>query len=344
MSVPDTQRQIVMAERPSGPLAPRHFKTVVSPIPPRADDAVLLRNIFVSIAPHARAVMQGPTYRPQLVAGELIPSSVIAEVVAGPADGPEPGRVVATTAGWQEYSVVPAAAVRPLQGIGRLSHHLGLLGLNGLTAYFGIREVAKVRAGETVVISGAAGGVGHLAGQVARLAGARVVGITSSDVKNRMLEDQLGYSATVNWKSSSFSDDLRAACPRGADVYFDNVGGPLLENILPLIVNRGRIVCCGVTAQYDMDNPLPGPSQLPVQMIAKSLRMEGFLVADYRAGWTEALRELKELHEHGELTVLEDLRDGLDSAPRALIEMLAGKNIGQLAVRLTPDPEDWPSE
>lgn len=341
---PETQRQIVMAGRPSGALALRHFKTVVSPIPPRPADAVLLRNIFVSIAPHARAVMQGPTYRPQLIADELIPSSVIAEVIAGPADGPEPGSVVAATAGWQEYSVVPATAVRPLQRIGRLSHHIGLLGLNGLTAYFGIREVAKVRAGETVVISGAAGGVGHLAGQVARLARARVVGITSSDEKNRILENQLEYSATVNWKSSSFLDDLHTACARGADVYFDNVGGPLLENMLPLIVNRGRIVCCGVTAQYDMDNPLPGPSDLAVQMIAKSLRMEGFLVANYKNSWNEALGELKELHESGQLTVLEDLRDGLASAPTALIEMLAGKNVGQLAVRLAPDPVGWPTE
>jgi NADPH-dependent curcumin reductase CurA len=137
---------------------------------------------------------------------------------------------------------------------------------------------------------------------------------------------------------------LHAACARGADVYFDNVGGSLLENILPLIVNRGRIVCCGVTAQYDMDDPLPGPSDLAVQMIANSLRMEGFLVANYRDSWNEALRELKELHESGQLTVLEDLRDGLASAPTALIEMLAGKNVGQLAVRLVPDPVGWPSE
>lgn len=333
-----------MAERPSGALALRHFKTVVSPMPPGPAGAVLLRNIFVSIAPHARAVMQGPTYRPQLVADELIPSSVIAEVIAGPADGPAPGSVVAATAGWQEYSVVPAPAVRPLQRIGRLSHHLGLLGLNGLTAYFGIREVAKVRVGETVVISAAAGGVGHLAGQVARLAGGRVVGITSSDEKNRILENQLGYSATVNWRSSSFLDDLHRASLRGVDVYFDNVGGPLLENMLPLIVNRGRIVCCGVTAQYDMDNPLPRPSNLAVQMIAESLRMEGFLVANYRDNWNEALRHLNELHESGQLTVLEDLRHGLASAPTALIEMLAGKNVGQLAVRLAPDPMGWPSQ
>ena len=136
----------------------------------------------------------------------------------------------------------------------------------------GIREVASVRAGETVVISGAAGGVGHLAGQIAGSAGARVVGITSSDEKNRILENQLGYSATVNWKSSSFLDDLHTACRRGEDVYFDNVGGPLLGKMLPLIVDRGRIVCCGVTAQYDMDNPLPGRSDLAMLMIAKSLR------------------------------------------------------------------------
>ncbi|MEV4813373.1 hypothetical protein [Micromonospora avicenniae] len=141
-----------MAERPSGPLAMRHFRSEVVPVPPRPADAVLLRNIFVSVAPGARAAMQGAAYRPQLVPGEVIPSSVIAEVMAAPPGGPEPGSIVGGAGGWQEYSVVPTSEIWPLEPVGELSHHLGLLGRNGLTAYFGIREVAQLRAGETVVV------------------------------------------------------------------------------------------------------------------------------------------------------------------------------------------------
>ncbi|MEV4813374.1 NADP-dependent oxidoreductase [Micromonospora avicenniae] len=183
--------------------------------------------------------------------------------------------------------------------------------------------------------------MGHLAGQLARVAGARVVGITSSTEKNEILRQQLGYTATVNRRSSSFVDDLRAACPAGVDVYYDNVGGPALEAVLPLLARHGRIVCCGVTAHYDADRPPAGVTDLATQLIVKSLRMQGFLVADYLPRWGAAQRELHALQKGGELTVLEDIRDGLDSAPGALIEMLAGGNIGQLGVRLAPDPPGW---
>ncbi|MEU6347582.1 NADP-dependent oxidoreductase [Streptomyces sp. NPDC046977] len=340
-SPPFKHRQIVMAERPSGVLTPQHFRSEVVAVPPRSSDEVLLRNIFVSVAPHARAVMQGPTYRPQLSPGEVIPSSVIAEVVAAPPGGPEPGSIVGGVAGWQEYSVVPLSDIWPLERVGKLSHHLGLLGRNGLTAYFGIRQVAQVRAGETVVVSGAAGGVGHLAGQLARIAGARAIGISGAEEKNEILRQQLGYSATASRRSPSFAEGLRAACPDGVDVYFDNVGGPVLDAVLPLLNKYGRIVCCGVTAQYDADRPPPGPSGLAVQLIAKSLLMRGFLVADYLSQWPTAQRDLFALQENGDLTVLEDVRDGLDTAPDALIAMMAGGNVGQLAIRLAPDPPEW---
>ncbi|MER7441745.1 NADP-dependent oxidoreductase [Micromonospora avicenniae] len=332
-----------MAERPSGSLTSRHFRSEMVPLPQRPADAVLLRNIFVSVAPGARAAMQGPTHRPQLLPGEVIPSSVVAEVVAAPPGGPEPGSIVGGAAGWQEYSVVPTSDIWPLERIGELSQHLGLLGRNGLTAYFGVREVAQLRAGETVVVSGAAGGVGHLAGQLARIAGARVVGITGSDEKNEVLRRRLGYPAVVNRRSPSFADDLRAACPADVDVYFDTVGGLILESVLPLLARHGRVVCCGVTAQYDLDRPPPAPAGLALQLIAKSLRMQGFLVADYLPEWGAAQRELYALQRSGELTALEEIRDGLDSAPGALIEMMAGGNIGQFTVRLAPDPAGWPS-
>lgn len=338
------QLRIVMSERPSGPLELRHFRAQTEPVPARGDDQVLVRAVYVSVAPHMRAVMQGPTYRPQLVAGEVIPSSVIGEVVEGPDGGPPPGTVVAAeNAGWQEYSLVPSSAVRPLPRIGPLSHHLGLLGLNGLTGYFGTRAVAGVRAGQTVVVSGAAGGVGHLAGQIARVDGARVVGITSSDVKNAVLSDRLRYAAAVNRSSDAFVEELRAACPEGVDVYFDTAGGEMLDAVLPLLTHRARIVLCGVTSHYDADGPTPLSPDLPVQAIAKSLRLEGFLVRDFADRWDAALKDLHAMASQGHVEVLEDIREGLEAAPSALVGMMAGGNLGQLAVRLRPDPTDWPA-
>jgi hypothetical protein len=338
------QLRIVMSERPSGHLELRHFRAETVPVPPRGEGQVLVRAIYVSVAPAARAVMQGPTYRPQLVAGEVIPSSVIGEVMEAPEGGPAPGTVVAgVNAGWQEYSLLPSSAVRPLPRIGPLSRHLGLLGLNGLTAYFGIRDIAEVRPGQTVLVSGAAGGVGHLAGQIARVDGARVVGITSSDAKNTVLVDRLGYAAAVNHTSSAFAEELRAACPEGVDVYVDNVGGKTLDTALPLLTHRARIALVGVTSQYDADQPTPFSADLLMQAIAKSLRLEGFLVRDFAGRWDAALRDLQAMASDGRVEVLEDIREGLEAAPSALVGMMSGGNLGQLAVRLRPDPADWPT-
>ncbi|WP_250004587.1 NADP-dependent oxidoreductase [Actinoplanes sp. M2I2] len=333
--------QIVMSRRPSGPLTKEHFRTETVVVPPPPTDHVLLRNVLVSVAPAARAVMQGPTYRPQLQPGEPVPSSVLGQVVAGPPGGPAIGSIVGAAAAWQEYSTVPADEIWPVERVGRLSHHLGPLGRNGLTAFFGVRDVGQVHEGQTVLVSGAAGGVGHLAGQLARAAGARTVGITGSAEKGEFLQRRLGYAAALDRRSPTFADDLRAACPGGVSVYFDTVGGPLLGQVLPALTQHGRIVCCGVTAQYDSDQPPPGPPELAVTLIAKSLRMQGFLVADFRPRWSEAQRILHGLEQSGALTFIEDIRQGLDAAPAALIEMLDGGNIGQLAVRLTPDPAEW---
>ena len=194
-----------------------------------------------------------------------------------------------------------------------------------------------------MLVSGAAGGVGHLAGQLARAAGARVVGITGSAAKNDLLRTRLGYAAAIDRRSPSVVDDLQAACPDGVSVYFDTVGGPLLSHVLPMLTRHARIVCCGVTAQYNSDAPPAAPPELAVQLIAKSLRMQGCLVNDFRPRWAGAQRTLHNLQQGGVLTFVEDIRHGLGAAPAALIEMLDGGNIGQLAVRLAPDPEEWPS-
>jgi NADPH-dependent curcumin reductase CurA len=240
--------QIVLAEPPSGTLALHHFKPVVTEVPPLDSGQALIRVIYAQVPPAARAVMTTTTPFPPTRPGEGIFTAVVGEVVDGQADGPAPGTLVTSFAGWEEYSVVPVSQIRPVRAEGPLHQHLGVGGHNGLAAYFGMFSVGRVQAGETVVVSAAAGGVGHLAGRLAKIAGARVIGITGSREKNRILEDELGFAATLNRRLPTFSTDLRAACGDGVDVFFDNVRGPILDSMLPLMATHGRVVCCGAVA------------------------------------------------------------------------------------------------
>ena len=333
--------QIVLAEVPLGTLGVHHFKSVTTTVPPLSPDQVLIRAIYAQVPPAARAVMTNTTAFPQAQPGEGIFTAVVGEVVEGPAAGPAAGTLVTCFAGWEDYSVVPVSQVRPVRALGPLHHHLGVLGHNGLAAYFGMLKVGRVEPGDTVVVSAAAGGVGHLAGQLARIAGARVIGITGSDDKNRTLEEELSFSATVNRRSATFASDLGAACADGANVFFDNVGGGVLEAMLPLMAAHGRVVCCGAVASYDtaQDAVLaPGPRGIPLLIVNNALRIEGFLTADFIPEWGNALDQLAAWTQEGQLKTITKVWDGLDAAPAALVAMLAGENIGQVVVRVGPDP------
>jgi NADPH-dependent curcumin reductase CurA len=225
--------------------------------------------------------------------------------------------------------------------LGPLTHHLSVLGITGLTAYFGLLRVGQPRPGGTVLVSAAAGATGNVVGQLARLKGCRAVGITGSDAKNDFLVDQLGFDAAVNHRSASFGDDLRRACPDGVDVYFDNVGGATLERALRSMNLHGRVVCCGAVSQYDTGNPAAGGGifGVPGLVVTKRLRMEGFIVMDFLADWLEAIQELAGWIASGDVMVVEDVVEGLERAPEALIGLLAGDNVGKRMVRVGPDPE-----
>jgi len=331
-------RQILLAERPTGNLEESHFKAIDSTIGEPGPGELLVRTILLSIDPANRAWMQGRTYREQLGAGEVMAGGALCEVVSANDAPISPGTIVWGEPGWQQYAVLPANRVLPVMARGPLTHHMSVLGITGLTAYFGLLNVGQPKKGETVVVSAAAGATGSVAGQIARIQGAQVVGVTGSDDKNRLLERDLGFDATVNHRSETLRQDLAAACPNGIDVYFDNVGGRVLEAVLPLMRTHGRVVCCGSVSQYDSATPSPGPAGVPGQLIVKRLRMEGFLVSDFIGEWAKAQEQLAAWVASGEVKVLEDVVDGLESAPRALVGILAGDNVGKRMVRVAPDP------
>jgi NADPH-dependent curcumin reductase CurA len=331
-------RQILLAERPSGKLEASHFKAVESTIGDPAPGELLCRTILLSIDPANRAWMQGRTYREQLGAGDVMAGFTLCEVVAANGAPIPEGTIVACEAGWQEYALMRANTVRPVTVRGQLTHHMSVLGITGLTAYFGLLNVGQPRSGETVVVSAAGGATGNVVGQIARIHGATVVGITGSDDKNRMLEQDLGFDGTVSHRSEKLRDDLAAQCPNGIDIYFDNVGGRVLEAVLPLMRTHGRIVCCGAISQYDRATPAPGPAGVPGQLVVKRLRMEGFLVSDFIGEWLNAEQQLAAWVASGDLKVLEDVVEGLDAAPSALVGILAGDNVGKRIVRVAPDP------
>ena len=325
-------RQVVLADVPTGPVAVEHFTVVESRLPKPRRGEVLCRTLLASLDPVNRALMRGRTYRAALQPGDVMAAFTLSEVVGG--DTLAPGTIVSCEAGWQEYASLPADAVVPVRVLGPLTHHLSVLGLNGLTAYFGLLDIGRPREGDTVVVSAAAGATGNVAGQLARIHGARVVGITGSDEKNRLLEDELGFDATANHRSPTLARDLRALCPDRIDVYFDNVGGAVLEACLPRMNPYGRIVCCGALSQYDTDEPPPGPRAVPALVISLRLRMEGFVVTDYADRWDDAARRLAAWVSDGSLKVLEHVVDGLDAAPAAFVDVLAGRNVGKWMVRV----------
>jgi NADPH-dependent curcumin reductase CurA len=297
-----------------------------------ADGDVLVRTLLLSIDAAARTWMQGRTYRDRLEEGDVIPGVALCQVIEQRGTGLEPGVIVRAEPGWQDYAVLPARSVSVVEPDLPLSHHLSVFDVTGFTAYFGLLEIGKPRPGETVVVSAAAGATGSLVGQIARLGGARVVGITGSEAKATVLRDQLGFDAVVNHRGDDVRAALRSACPDGADVYFDNVGGPLLDTVLRVMNQRGRVVCCGAASQYDGASPIAGPASVPGLVVTRRLRLEGFIVFDFDDRYPEAARALRRWVQAGDLVVLEDVTQGLSSAPAALVGLLAGANLGKQLV------------
>jgi NADPH-dependent curcumin reductase CurA len=333
-----TSRQIRIRELPKGTLTPEHYEMVEVDRPSPAEGEALLRVIVMSIDAANRAWLQGATYRAAVNAGDAMPTYAICEVIESRSPRVAVGDIVAAEAVWADHVCVPAHKLQKLPPVRPLTHLLSVYGVAGLTAFHGLVGVGRPIAGETVVVSAAAGSVGGYVGQIAKALGCRAVGIAGGPEKCAHVTDVLGFDACVDYRAGGLYKALRAACPDGIDVYFDNVGGTVLETVLPVMNERGRVACCGAISQYDTDTPT-GPRNLPGLVVTKRLRMEGFIVTDFVADNTKALRALGHWVKSGQIKVTEDIVEGLENAPSALIGLLAGDNTGKRLVRVGPDPE-----
>jgi NADPH-dependent curcumin reductase CurA len=327
-------RQILLVEKPSGKLGPEHFKLTSGAVPEPKDGEALLRVRYISLDAANRAWMHGATYRSAIEANTVMAGGGIAEVVSSRAPGLAAGDLVFADTGWQEYATLPAKHLTKMPKIEPMTHLLSIFGIAGLTAYFGLLEVGKPKSGETVVVSAAAGSVGSIVGQIAKIKGCHVVGIAGGKDKCDWLTSELGFDAAVDYKDGAVFKALRAAAPKGIDVYFDNVGGDILEACLPLMNNYGRISCCGAISQYDGVPSAHGPRGVPGLIVVKRLLMQGFIVMDFMAQRDKAIADLQAWTSSGKLKVQEDVVNGLENTPKALIGLLAGENRGKRMVKV----------
>jgi len=332
-------RQIVVAAIPEGALKPEHFEMTSGPVPAPGEGEVLVRLVLLSLDAANRAWMQGPTYRKPVVAGQVMDGYAVGQVADSRDPGFAPGDIVAGALGWQDYAVVAGRALIKLPRDYRpLSHFVSVLGIAGRTAYHGLLSIGEPKEGETVLVSAAAGSVGQYVGQIAKLRGCRAVGIAGGAKKCAFVVDELGFDACIDYKAGPVRAALQEHCPDGIDVYFDNVGGDLLEAALFALNKFGRIACCGAISQYDTTD-MSSPRGIPGVIVFKRLKMQGFIVVDFADKDAKATHDLAAWAGDGRLKVVEDVVEGLEKAPGGLIGLLAGDNIGKRMVRIAPDPD-----
>ncbi len=327
-----TNHRITLARRPVGAVGPDCFAGDDAPLPAPGPGEALVEVGWLSIDPTIRGWMAQDTYLPAIEIGAPIRSGGLGRVIESNLDTLPVGATVFGMLGWQQYAIVDGSARVIPEGIDPEAA-LSVFGVTGLTAYFGLLDVGAPRSGETVLVSGAAGATGSVAGQIARIKGCRVVGIAGTAEKCTWLTDELGFDAAINYRTEDVRAAIGDACPHGVDVFFDNVGGDILEAALDHLAIRGRVVLCGAIAQYNDTEPRPGPHNL-LNLIVQRGRMEGFIVLDYLDRADEAIGELAGWVLGGELRYAVDVVDGLDQAPAALDRLFTGANTGKVLVRL----------
>jgi NADPH-dependent curcumin reductase CurA len=334
-------RKITLAARPVGVPKDSDFALVEAPALEPGEGQLLVRTLYASVDPYMRGMIARPdSYAGSVAVGDVVPGGSVGRVVSSRNDAFAEGQVVQGEWGWQEYALSDGGDLRVVDpSLGPVSTALGVLGMTGLTAYFGLLEVGRPTEGETVFVSAAAGAVGSVVGQIAKIKGCRAAGSAGSEEKVRWLLDELGFDAAINYKSSTNLRALvRRACPDGVDVYFDNVGGPITDTIIRSLNTGGRIVVCGQIDQYNNKEEAVGPRPF-WHLIAKQARAEGFMIYSYAERYDEGRRQLAEWLREGRLKYRETIVDGIENTPRAFIGLFNGENTGKMLVRVS-DGED----
>ena len=333
----ERNRRFLLRQRPSGRIGPDTFELSEQPVPEIADGEALVRVDWISLDPTNRMwINDTPTYLPPVGIGEVMRAAGLGQVVASNNPNYTVGQTVQGLLGWQEYAVLSdASMVNPVdvaEGISP-SAYLGALGMTGLTAWVGIRDIGKPQPGETVVVSAAAGAVGSVAGQLAKAAGARVVGIAGGPQKCALLVDELGFDAAVDHRADDWASQLKAATPNGIDVDFENVGGALMDAIFARLNIGARVALCGLISEYNAEDPPSGPRAFGNLLIQRAL-VKGFIVLDHFGQATEAITEIAGLMQQGKLKPLETVVEGFEQLPTAINMLFDGKNYGKLVVKL----------
>lgn len=329
-------QRVVLAQRPQGLPDASTFRTETHALPPLGQGDVQVKPLYFSVDPYMRGRMNaGKSYVPPFEIDAPIVGGGLATVVQSNSDFFRPGDTVGGTLPWATEAVVPATELKRIDpSLGPLTYHLGLLGMPGLTAYFGLLDIGKPKPGETVVVSGAAGAVGLVVGQLAKIHGCRVVGIAGSDAKVTMLQEAFGFDAGINYKTvTSLPRALAEVCPKGIDVYFDNVGGAVSDAALGLINKFGRIPLCGQIALYNSQELPMGPRPQPL-LLTRSALMQGFIVFNYQDRYGEAMKALAGWLKEGKLKYTETVMEGFENLPRALLGLFAGDNQGKMIVKV----------
>jgi NADPH-dependent curcumin reductase CurA len=335
-------RQILLAARPEGAPTPAHFRLVETPVPQPRDGEVLLKTLWLSLDPYMRGRMSAArSYAKPVEIGEVMEGGTVSRVEASRRKDFAAGDIVLSRAGWQEYAVSDGSGLRKLDPArAPVSTALGVLGMPGMTAYTGLSTIGQPKAGETVVVAAATGPVGATVGQIAKIRGCRAVGIAGGPDKCRYLVDALGFDAAVDHRAPGLAEKLREACPRGIDVYFENVGGAVWQAVFPLLNDFARVPVCGLIAHYNDVAPPAGPDLSPALMravLTKRLAIRGFIVRDFAAQAAEFERDVSQWLREGKIKYREDVVDGIENAPPAFIGLLRGKNFGKLLVRVAKE-------
>ena len=339
MSTTTVNRRFVLRSRPVGDFDPKVLERVTGPVPTPGPGQALVRNLYLSLDPSNRIWMgEGESYIAPVPLGDVMRGAGVGQVIASNTSKYRVGAKVIGLLGWQDYALISPTDEIPCQALPRflpvpMTTMLGALGFTGMTAYFGMTDIGKPKRGETVVISAAAGAVGSIAGQIAKVLGARVIGIAGSHEKCDWLRKELGFDAAICRRDPDWREQLVAACPKGVDVDFENVGGEIMEAVFDLLNNNARVVLCGLISQYGDDGRSGGPANF-VNLLTRRIKLQGFIVLDYIPRFPMATLRMAAWMLRGKVKNRQTLIKGLDQAPQALVQLFNGENIGKLIVEI----------